>query len=128
MKIRNYVFVATAALAAAPGTLRRVGVDHDHDRGHQLLQPGSATLDLGDGSFDWEWAPGGAGTVEPHNVVQDDGLFSSGEPVGADPDGCSVTASAGGYPYFCRSTLEWRATSKSGRCSGRRTPGGGRFP
>jgi plastocyanin len=65
------------------------------------FNPPSRTLDLGGGSFDWEWGPGGVGTLELHNVVQDDGLFSSGDPVRSDPDGFSVTASAGAYPYVC---------------------------
>jgi plastocyanin len=29
-------------------------------------------------------------------------LFSSGDAVSSDPDGFSVTASAGSYPYFCQ--------------------------
>ena len=103
VKIRSYVIVATAALAAAlaaPSVASASTTITIQDT--NSYNPASATLDLGDGSFDWEWAPGGAGTVQPHNVVQDDGLFSSGEPVSADPDGYSVTASAGGYPYFCQ--------------------------
>jgi plastocyanin len=65
------------------------------------FNPPSATLDLGAGSFDWEWGPGGVGTLDIHNVVQDDGLFTSGDPVRSDPDRFSVTASAGSFPYFC---------------------------
>jgi plastocyanin len=101
--IKSHVIVATAALAAAlaaPSVASASTTITIQDT--NSYNPASATLDLGDGSFDWEWGPGGAGTVEPHNVVQDDGLFSSGEPVSADPDGYSVTASAGGYPYFCQ--------------------------
>jgi plastocyanin len=65
------------------------------------FNPPSATLDLEGGSFDWEWGPGGVGTTEIHNVVQDDGLFDSGEAVTNIPGGFSVTASAGAYPYSC---------------------------
>jgi plastocyanin len=65
------------------------------------FNPPSATLDLGAGSFDWEWGAGGVGTLDLHNVVQDDGLFSSGDAVRNEPDGFSVTASAGAYPYYC---------------------------
>ncbi|MGH2989968.1 MAG: cupredoxin domain-containing protein [Solirubrobacterales bacterium] len=63
--------------------------------------PPSATQDLGAGSFDWEWGPGGSGTFEEHNVVQDEGLFDSGEPVLNRAGGFTVTASAGSFPYFC---------------------------
>jgi plastocyanin len=63
--------------------------------------PSSAGLELGDGSFDWQWGPGGAGLVDLHNVVSDDELFNSGDPVASRPGGYSVTASAGTYPYFC---------------------------
>ena len=101
--MRSHVIVATAALAAAlaaPSVASASTTITIQDT--NSYSPASATLDLGDGSFDWEWGPGGAGTVEPHNVVQNDGLFSSGEPVSADPDGYSVTASAGGYRYFCQ--------------------------
>jgi len=63
--------------------------------------PANSSLDLGEGSFDWEWGPGGAGAEELHNVVQDDELFNSGEPERTRPGGFSVTASAGSFPYFC---------------------------
>jgi plastocyanin len=103
VRIHSYVIVATAALAAAlaaPSVTSASTTITIQDT--NSYNPASATLELGGGSFDWQWGPGGAGTVEPHNVVQDDGLFSSGAPVSADPDGYSVTASAGSYPYFCQ--------------------------
>ena len=86
--------LAAPALASASATIT---LQNDN-----TYNPRSATLDLGDGSFDWAWGPGGAGTIELHNVVQDAQLFSSGEPTASDPDGFSVTASAGGYEYFCQ--------------------------
>jgi plastocyanin len=69
--------------------------------GDNFFNPPSAALDLGQGSFDWQWGPGGVGTADIHNVVQDGGLFDSGPPVNNRPGGFSVTASAGSYPYFC---------------------------
>ncbi len=87
-----------AALAAPAAASASATITLQND---DSFNPRSATLDLGDGSFDWEWGPGGIGTLKPHNVVQDVELFDSGEPVRSDPDGFSVTASAGSYPYFC---------------------------
>jgi len=68
--------------------------------GDDVYTPSSATLDLGDGSFDWLWGPNGDGAADVHNVLQNDALFASGEPVTSQPP-FSVTASAGSYRYFC---------------------------
>jgi plastocyanin len=87
------VLLAVPAVASASVTIT-LGNDNRY-------APESAALDLGDGSFDWVWGPGGAGTVELHNVVQDDALFTSGEPQSSRAGGYSLTASAGTYPYFC---------------------------
>jgi plastocyanin len=108
VKIRSYAIVATAALAAlAPPALASSSTTITIEDTNSY-DPASATLDLGEGSFDWDWGPDGSGTFEPHNVVQGEAfdtsggaLFDSGEPVSSDPDGFSVTASAGGYPYYC---------------------------
>jgi plastocyanin len=102
--MRRYLTLCIAAgLAAALAT---PAVSHAQTtitlENTNTFNPRSATLDLGAGSFDWEWGAGGVGTLELHNVVQDDGLFSSGPPVTSDPDGFSVTASAGSFPYFCQ--------------------------
>jgi plastocyanin len=95
----------TLGIAAGLAALAAPAVSHAQTtitlENTNTFNPPSATLDLGGGSFDWEWGPGGVGTLELHNVVHDDGLFTSGEPVTSDPDGFSVTASAGAYPYFC---------------------------
>ena len=88
-----------AALAAPAVSSASTTITLQNDN---TYTPSSATLDLGDGSFDWEWGPGGVGTIELHNVLQDAQLFSSGEPTKSDPDGFSVTASAGSFPYFCQ--------------------------
>jgi plastocyanin len=42
----------------------------------------------------------GAGNALPHNVAQDDGLFSSGSPT-SGPINFSRRASAGTFPYHC---------------------------
>ena len=101
--LRRYVIISmlgtlAAALAAPAAASASASITLQND---DTFNPRRATLDLGDGSFDWEWGPGGIGTVERHNVVQDLELFDSGEPVRSDPDGFSVTASAGSYSYFC---------------------------
>jgi plastocyanin len=100
---KRYVAVciatALAAAFAAPAPASAsVSITIQDDN---TFNPRNATQDLGAGSFDWEWGPGGVGTIEEHNVVQDDELFSSGEPVLSRPSGFSVTASAGTYPYYC---------------------------
>jgi plastocyanin len=101
--MKRYLTLCIAAgLAAA---LAAPAVSHAQStitlQDDNTFNPPSATLDLGAGTFDWEWGPGGVGTLDLHNVVQDDGLFSSGDAVKSDPDGFSVTASAGAYPYYC---------------------------
>ena len=88
------------ASAAASATLTVEPAPFDNS-----FSPENATLDLGDGSFDWVWGPGGAGAEDIHNVVQGSGsgkpLFDSGAAVRNVPGGFSVTASAGSFPYFC---------------------------
>jgi plastocyanin len=109
VKISSYAIVGAAALAAALGVPAVASASTTIEiQDTNSYDPASATLDLGDGSFDWEWGPDGSGTLEPHNVVQGEvfdasggALFDSGESVTRDPDGFSVTASAGGYPYYC---------------------------
>jgi plastocyanin len=86
------------AVAALPASAAAFTITLTNDN---TYSPPSAGLDLGDGSFDWQWGPGGAGLLELHNVVSDDSLFTSGNPVASRPGGFSVTASAGTFPYFC---------------------------
>lgn len=85
----------TAAVLAAPASAS-VGIEV----GDNFYDPRKATLDLGDGSFDWTWGTNGT-TANQHNVVQDEGLFDSGPPVTTMPGGFSVTASGGSFPYYC---------------------------
>lgn len=89
------------------------------------FSPRNATLDLGAGSFDWEWGPGGVGTAAIHDVIQQRRLFDSGAAVRERPGGFSVTASAGGYPYYC--SIHLGMTGKVGvrPVAGDRTSGGG---
>jgi plastocyanin len=91
---------AGLAVLAVPGSAAgSVTITLTNDN---TFSPPSAGLALGDGAFDWQWGPGGAGLLDLHNVVSDDALFTSGEPVASRPGGFSVTASAGTYPYFCQ--------------------------
>jgi hypothetical protein len=88
-----------AAALVAPATASAFTITLTND--NTFSPPSSPPLPLNEGSFDWEWGPGGAGLLDLHNVVQDDALFTSGDPVASRPGGFSVTASAGTYPYFC---------------------------
>jgi plastocyanin len=100
-----WIAAGLAALAAPAVASAATTITIQDDN---TYSPESATLDLGAGSFDWEWGPGGAGTFEDHNVVQGETfspgkpLFDSGEPVKARPEPFSVTASAGSFSYFCQ--------------------------
>lgn len=87
---------AALAVPSAAGASTTITLLDDN-----TYSPRDAAQELGDGAFLWEWGPGGVGTIERHNVIQDRGLFDSGQPVTQKPEGFSVTASAGGYPYFC---------------------------
>ena len=98
--------VAGAAAAALPAAAAAsVTITVEPTPFANSYSPESATLDLGDGSFDWQWGPGGAGSEDLHNVVQGTGagepLFDSGDAVRNVPGGFHVTASAGSFPYFC---------------------------
>jgi plastocyanin len=94
-----WIAVGLAAALAAPASASASVTITLRDE--NTYNPRSATLNLGEGSFDWQWGPGGAGNIERHNVRQDVGLFDSGEPVSSNPAGFSVSASAGSFPYFC---------------------------
>jgi plastocyanin len=99
MKRHPIAFIAVGlAVAAVPASASAFTITLTNDN---TYSPSSAGLDLGDGSFDWQWGPGGAGLLDLHNVVSDDSLFTSGNPAASRPDGFSVTASAGTFPYFC---------------------------
>lgn len=103
--MRRYLTIgflaALLAVLAMPGTaLASVTITVEPVPGDDVYTPSSATLDLGDGSFDWQWGPNGDGAADVHNVLQNDALFASGEPV-ATRAPFSVAASAGSYPYFC---------------------------
>ena len=49
----------------------------------------------------FRWTNGG-GTLNPHNIRQDDKLFSSGA-LTDGPINFAINASAGSYPYYCTS-------------------------
>ena len=99
MRRHLIAFIAVGlAVVAVPASASAFTITLTNDN---TYSPPSAGLDLGDGSFDWQWGPGGAGLLDLHNVVSDDALFTSGDPAASRPGGFSVTASAGTYPYFC---------------------------
>jgi hypothetical protein len=99
MRRHLITFIAVVlAVVAMPASASAFTITLTNDN---TYSPPRAGLDLGGGSFDWQWGAGGAGLLAPHNVVSDDELFTSGVPVAGRPGGFSVTASAGSYPYFC---------------------------
>lgn len=66
--------------------------------GDNFFRPVAATRTVGPGpSFHWSRV---AGSVAPHNVLQDDQLFSSGAATSKAID-FSVSASAGSFHYVC---------------------------
>ncbi|HSJ18735.1 MAG TPA: hypothetical protein VK920_11630 [Solirubrobacterales bacterium] len=103
MKRYSIFCIAAAVVLGAPAAASGSATITLQD--DNRFSPESAALDLGDGSFDWQWGPAGAGTLDRHNVVQGNGsakpLFDSGETVREMPGGFSVTASAGTFPYYC---------------------------
>ncbi|MGH7720491.1 MAG: hypothetical protein ACREON_16795 [Gemmatimonadaceae bacterium] len=101
MKRKLIVCIAVGMAVLATPALASASVTITLTDGNTYSPASPPPLDFGDGGFDWEWGPGGVGNVEKHNVVQDAALFDSGEPTTRDPDGFSVTASAGSYPYYC---------------------------
>ena len=103
--MRRYLAIgflaAVLAAVAVPATaLASVTITVEPAPDEDVFTPSSATLDLGDGTFDWQWGPNGEGAVDQHNVLHTDALFSSGEPVPSRPP-FSLAASAGSYAYYC---------------------------
>jgi len=112
------IIAGTAALAVPATAAASVTITVEPAPFENSYAPRDATLDLGDGSFDWEWGPGGAGAEDVHNVIQGDAfgggkpLFDSGEPETERPGGFSVTASAGKFPYYCEVHLGMDGTAR----------------
>jgi plastocyanin len=96
----GFVAAAFAAVLAPASALASVTITVEPAPGEDVFSPSSATLDLGDGTFDWQWGPNGQGATDQHNVLQQDALFTSGEPVPSRPP-YRLAASAGSYFYYC---------------------------
>lgn len=89
--------------AAASGGAQGINVEAgDANR----FSPKVGTYGLISSNFGWTWGdPGDGGTsTRRHNVVQDRGLFRSGQPVRTAPgpgDYFPLSASAGSFRYHC---------------------------
>lgn len=85
--------VALALPAAAAAAPRQIDVRDDR---FVPKNPPARNFSTGP-SFRWL---NGGGTGSRHNIVQDDGLFSSGNPI-RGPIDFRINASAGSYHYYC---------------------------
>jgi hypothetical protein len=108
---RRIVIAAAAALLAAlamPGGASGGAQGITVEAGDaNRFSPKVGSWVLISSNFGWIWGDGGDGGVSErrHNVVQDRGLFRSGDPVKTAPgagDYFQLSASAGTFPYFCQ--------------------------
>ncbi len=79
---------ATTAITVAPNNTNSFG-------------PKSVTTNVGAGDIHWAWGDTNGHTFAPHNVQQDNNLFSSGAPTKFKPAGYTITPSAGSFHYYC---------------------------
>jgi plastocyanin len=101
--------VAASAAAFCAGTaeaLAAATIIVEPSAGEDAYSPQRVTRPLEGATFTWIWGPQGGGTVDPHDVQQDAGLFDSG--VAQSAGSFQVTASAGSFPYYCSLHYEMR--------------------
>ena len=101
--MRRYLLIGTAAAllaipALATGATTTITVAPNNTN---RFGPGSVTTNVGAGSIHWAWGGTNGTTFAPHNVQQDNNLFSSGAPVKSKPAGYTITPSAGSFHYYC---------------------------
>lgn len=103
MRIPITALAAAAALAVSLTVASAAGAETtitlEPSPGENSFAPRQVTTSISDARFRWVWGAGGVGSVNPHDVVQDDGLFRSGPPKYSGE--YEVTASAGTFPYVC---------------------------
>jgi plastocyanin len=91
------IAIAVAATLAVPATASAATTISVLD---DRYSPQVAGEELAAGpTFDWKWDGASGTTLDRHDVVSDNGLFSSGDPVTSGS--FSVNASAGTFPYHC---------------------------
>jgi plastocyanin len=103
--MRRYLLIGTAAallaipaLAAGRATTTITVSPNNTNR----FGPNSVTTNVGAGAIHWAWGADPHGNnFAPHNVQQDNNLFSSGAPVKSKPAGYTITPSAGSFHYYC---------------------------
>jgi plastocyanin len=90
--------IALAALLAVPALAHGQGTVTEIATGDDFFEPEDVVTDVGVESFRWRWG-GDTGSVNEHNVFQDDRLFDSGN-LEVEGD-FTVTPSAGTFHYYC---------------------------
>lgn len=90
--------IAIAALLALPAVAQAQGTTTEIATGDDFFEPEDVASDVGVESFHWRWG-GDTGSVNVHNVREDDKLFYSGS---TEPEGeFTITPSAGTFHYYC---------------------------
>ena len=100
--MRRYLLIGTAAAllaipALATGATTTITVSPNNSLS---FGPKSVTKNVGAGDIHWQWGTNGH-TSFPHDVRQDNGLFSSGNATASKPSGYTITPSAGSFHYYC---------------------------
>ena len=100
--MRRYLLIGTAAAllaipALATGATTTITVSPNNSLS---FGPKSVTKNVGAGDIHWQWGTNGH-TSLPHNVRQDNGLFSSGNVTSSKPSGYTIIPSAGSFHYYC---------------------------
>lgn len=93
---------ATVALLAIPTLAfgRATTTVTVESGGFNAFGPKNVSKTVGAGSVHWRWGTDGT-TFAFHNVRQDNKLFYSGQLTTNDPNGYTITPSAGSFHYYC---------------------------
>src|SRR6478752_10749318 len=100
--MRRYLLIGTAAAllaipALATGATTTITVSPNNSLS---FGPKSVTKNVGAGDIHWQWGTNGH-TSLPHNVRQDNGLFSSGNVTSSNPGGTTIIPSPGPFNTYC---------------------------
>ena len=100
--MRRYLLIgAAAALLAIPALATGATTTITVSPSNSLsFGPKNVTKNVGAGDIHWQWGTTGH-TSFPHDVHQDNNLFSSGAATASKPSGYTITPSAGTFHYYC---------------------------
>src|SRR5215204_5177771 len=98
--MRRYVLIGAAAAMLAIPALAFGRATTPVEVGDNFFKPKAVTKTVGTGDVHWRWGTNGR-TLFRHNVRQDKKLFYSGRLTESNPDGFTVTPSAGKFHYYC---------------------------